>query len=91
LKPNVKENYVKQFYIKLFNRLDQQKKRWNMEKPYLNITELSIILGQGRRYANYYIPKSGRDVLIPTHLVKKELKIKEIILDKAKVGGHKDG
>lgn len=64
-----------------------------MEKPYLNITELSIILGQGRRYAervmehlqeiakerNYYIPKSGRDVLIPTHLVKKELKIKETI------------
>lgn len=75
-----------------------------MEKPYLNITELSIILGQGRRYAervmehlqeiakerNYYIPKSGRDVLIPTHLVKKELKIKEIIFDKAKAGGHKD-
>ena len=42
-----------------------------MEKPYLNITELAIILGQGRRYAervmehlqeiakekNYYIKK----------------------------------
>ena len=39
---------------------------------------------------HYYIPKSGRDVLIPTHLVKKELKIKEIIFDKAKAGGHKD-
>lgn len=64
-----------------------------MEKPYLNITELSIILGQGRRYAervmehllevaknnNYYIPESKRDILIPTHLVKKELKIKETI------------
>ncbi|MBQ7307316.1 MAG: hypothetical protein IJW82_02205 [Clostridia bacterium] len=67
-----------------------------MEKPYLNITELTILLGQGRRYAervmkhlqeiakseNYYIPESGRDILIPTHLVKKELKIKEIKLNK---------
>ncbi len=67
-----------------------------MEKPYLNITELSILLGQGRRYAervmkhlqeiakekNYYIPESGRDVLIPTHLVKKELKIQKIMLTK---------
>mgnify|MGYP007113426412 CR=1 FL=1 len=67
-----------------------------MEKPYLNITELSILLGQGRRQAervmnhlleiakeqNYYIPESKRDVLIPTHLVKKELKIKEVILNK---------
>lgn len=64
-----------------------------MEKPYLNVTELSILLGQGRRYAervmehllevaknnNYYIPESKRDILIPTHLVKKELKIKETI------------
>lgn len=67
-----------------------------MEKPYLNITELSILLGQGRRQAervmnhllevakkeNYYIPECKRDILIPTHLVKKELKIKEIILNK---------
>lgn len=67
-----------------------------MEKPYLNITELSILLGQGRRQAervmnhlleiaqeqNYYIPESKRDILIPTHLVKKELKIKEVILNK---------
>lgn len=67
-----------------------------MEKPYLNITELSILLGQGRRQAervmnhlleiakekNYYIPESKRDIWIPTHLVKKELKIKEVILNK---------
>lgn len=67
-----------------------------MEKPYLNITELSILLGQGRRQTervmnhllelakkrNYYIPESKRDILIPTHLVKKELKIKEVILNK---------
>lgn len=67
-----------------------------MEKPYLNVTELSIILGQGRRRTervmthlleiakekNYYIPFSERDKLIPTHLVKKELRIKEIILKK---------
>ncbi len=64
-----------------------------MEKPYLNVTELTILLGQGRRYAervmnhllevaeknNYYIPESKRDILIPTCLVKKELKIKETI------------
>lgn len=69
-----------------------------MEKPYLNITELSIILKCGRRYAErvmehlqelakqrkYYIPKSERDILIPTHLVKKELNIKEINLNKKK-------
>ncbi len=75
-----------------------------MEKPYLNITELSILLGQGRRYAervmehlqeiakekNYYIPKSGRDVLIPTHLVKKELKIQKIILTKEVNENEKD-
>lgn len=67
-----------------------------MEKPYLNQKELTELLGQGRRYGervmkhllekakdkNYYIPDSGREVLIPTHLVKKELKIKEIILNK---------
>ncbi|MBR1936327.1 MAG: hypothetical protein IJ842_01405 [Bacilli bacterium] len=67
-----------------------------MEKPYLNITELAIVLGQGRRYAErvmkdlrekakekkYYIPESGRDILVPTHLVKEELKIKEIIIEK---------
>lgn len=67
-----------------------------MEKPYLNLKELTIVLGQGRRYGervmqhllevakreNYYIPESEREVLIPTHLVKKELKIKEIILEK---------
>jgi len=67
-----------------------------MEKPYLNQKELTELLGQGRRYGervmkhlleiaherNYYIPHSERDILIPTHLVKKELKIKEIIFDK---------
>jgi len=66
-----------------------------MEKPYLNIRELSIVLGQGRRCAetvmkdlrkiakekNYYIPETHRDILIPTHLVKEVLKIKEIKLD----------
>lgn len=65
-----------------------------MEKPYLNQKELTELLGQGRRYGertmkhllqiakdkNYYIPDSGREILIPTHLVKRELKIKEIIL-----------
>lgn len=67
-----------------------------MEKPYLNQKELTELLGQGRRYGErvmkhlleiakekkYYIPDSGREVLIPTHLVKKELKIKEIIFNK---------
>ena len=66
-----------------------------MEKPYLNQKELTELLGQGRRYGervmkyllniakerNYYLPESGRDILIPTHLVKKELKIKEIKLN----------
>ena len=66
-----------------------------MEKPYLNQKELTELLGQGRRYGervmkhllkiaeekNYYIPVSCRDILIPTHLVKKELKIKEIKLN----------
>ena len=69
-----------------------------MEKPYLNQKELTELLGQGRRYGervmkhlleiakdkNYYIPHSGREVLIPTHLVKKELKIKEVILNKSR-------
>ncbi len=69
-----------------------------MEKPYLNQKELTELLGQGRRHGervmkhlleiakdkNYYIPDSGREVLIPTHLVKKELKIKEIILNKSR-------
>lgn len=66
-----------------------------MEKPYLNQKELTKLLGQGRRYGeramkhlleiaktrNYYIPDSGREILVPTHLVKKELKIKEIVLN----------
>lgn len=69
-----------------------------MEKPYLNQTELTQILGQGRRYGqrvmkdllekakdrNYYIPATGREILVPTHLVKKELRIKEIILNENK-------
>lgn len=69
-----------------------------MEKPYLNQKELTELLGQGRRYGervmkhlleiakdkNYYIADSGREVLIPTHLVKKELKIKEVILNKSR-------
>lgn len=70
-----------------------------MEKPYINQKELTELLGQGRRYGervmkhlldvakdrNYYIPPSERDKLIPTHLVKKELKIKEIVLNKNEV------
>ena len=66
-----------------------------MEKPYINQRELTELLGQGRKYGdrvmkhlleiakerNYYLPESKRDILIPTHLVKKELKIKEIILN----------
>lgn len=65
-----------------------------MEKPYLNQKELTIVLGKGREYGkrvmtylleiakerNYYIPETKRQKLVPTHLVKKELKIKEIIL-----------
>lgn len=67
-----------------------------MEKPYINQRELTQILGMGRRYGervmqhllevakerNYYLPESKRDILIPTHLVKEELKIKEIKFDK---------
>ena len=69
-----------------------------MEKPYINQRELTEILGQGRVYGervmkhlleiakekNYYLPESGRDILIPTHLVKKELKIKELSLSERK-------
>lgn len=72
-----------------------------MEKPYINQRELTELLGQGRRYGervmnhlleiakeqNYYIPYSERDILVPTHLVKKELKIKEIILNKKEKKG----
>lgn len=67
-----------------------------MEKPYLNQKELTELLGQGRRCGErvmkhlleiakdkkYYIPESGREILIPTHLVKNELKIKEVNLNK---------
>lgn len=65
-----------------------------MEKAYLNLRELTEVLGIGKRRGqkvmnyllekakerNYYIPASGREKLIPTHLVKKEFRIKEIIL-----------
>lgn len=68
-----------------------------MEKPYINLKELSELLGKGRNYSkkimnhlleiarekNYYIP-DGREILIPTHLVKKELKMKEINLENQK-------
>lgn len=61
-----------------------------MEKPYLNLKELQIVLGKGRKQTikvmehllsiakdkNYYIPETKRQKLIPTELVKKELKIK---------------
>lgn len=61
-----------------------------MEKPYLNLKELQIVLGKGRKQTvkvkehllsiakdkNYYIPETKRQILIPTELVKKELKIK---------------
>lgn len=67
-----------------------------MEKPYINQKELTELLGQGRRYGErvmkhllelaeqkkYYIPPSKRENLVPTHLVKKELNIKEITFDK---------
>ncbi len=66
-----------------------------MEKTYLNQKELTKLLGQGRKIGervmkhllqvakneNYYIPESGREILIPTHLVKREFKIKEVTLD----------
>lgn len=61
-----------------------------MEKPYLNLKELQIVLGKGRKQTvkvmdhllsiakdkKYYIPETKRQILIPTELVKKELKIK---------------
>lgn len=66
-----------------------------MEKPYINQKELTELLGLGRKRGervmkhlleiakeqNYYLPESKKDILIPTHLVKKELKIKEVILE----------
>lgn len=69
-----------------------------MEKPYINQKELTLLLGQGRKCGkkvmehlqeiakerNYYIPESDKEILIPTHLVKKELKIKEVILEDKK-------
>ena len=69
-----------------------------MEKPYINQKELTELLGQGRTFGKkvmdhllqvanekkYYIPESKRQKLIPTHLVKKELNIKEIILHNEK-------
>ncbi len=71
-----------------------------MEKPYINQKELTELLGQGRRYGErvmnhlldiakekkYYIPPSKRERLVPTHLVKKELKIKQISFDKDNQG-----
>lgn len=67
-----------------------------MEKPYLNLRELTEILGLGTsngkkvmqhllevaKERNYYIPPCEKQILIPTHLVKSELKIKEINLNK---------
>lgn len=67
-----------------------------MEKVYINKSDLQKILGCGRKNAervmqylqqiakekNYYIPESERDILIPMHLVKSELKITNIELKK---------
>jgi hypothetical protein len=61
-----------------------------MEKPYLNLKELQNLLGKGRyqtlkvkdyllkiaKDKKYYIPETKREILIPTELIKKELKIK---------------
>ena len=61
-----------------------------MEKAYMNQKELTELLGCGRRNGervmkhllkiakekNYYIPESKRDIFIPIHLVKSELKLK---------------
>ena len=61
-----------------------------MEKAYINQKELTEQLGCGRRNGervmknllkiakekNYYIPESKRDIFIPIHLVKSELKLK---------------
>ena len=66
-----------------------------MEKPYINLKELTELLGVGRNIGikvmnhlleiakkeNYYLPESKKDIFIPTHLVKRELKIKEINLN----------
>jgi len=64
-----------------------------MEKPYLNKRELTQIVGSKTiaehlfnylqeliKKHNYYIPPTQREKLVPTHLVKSELKIKEINL-----------
>jgi len=62
-----------------------------MEKVYINMKDLQKILGCGRRTAekvmkhlqevakekNYYIPETKREILIPMHLVKSELKIED--------------
>ena len=61
-----------------------------MEKAYINQKEITELLGCGRRNGervmkhllkiakekNYYIPESKRDIFIPIHLVKSELKLK---------------
>ena len=63
-----------------------------MEKPYLNRKEIIELVGKGRalgdmvvkdlkdkaKAQNYYVPETKRQILIPTHLVKKELKISKI-------------
>jgi hypothetical protein len=60
------------------------------KKVYINLRELSTLLGLGRRNAekvmkhllevakekNYYIPDSKRDILVPVIVVEEELKIK---------------
>lgn len=64
-----------------------------MEKPYLNKSELTQLVGSRTiaehlfehlqekvKRNNYYIPPTQREKLIPTHLVKMELKLKEIKL-----------
>jgi len=64
-----------------------------MEKPYLNKKELTKLVGSRTiaeklfnhfqeiiKKNNLYIPDTKREKLVPTYLVKKELKIKEIIL-----------
>ena len=64
-----------------------------MERPYINQKQLCSLVGSRRigerimkhlldvaKEKKYYIPESERAILIPTELVKKELKIKEIKL-----------
>jgi hypothetical protein len=60
-----------------------------MDKPYINLTELQKLLKVGRtqgkrimnhllevaKEKNYFIPENNKEILIPTHLVKSELKI----------------